>query len=42
MASEDRVNGFARYLRFPVVKSLDSFDFLAVPSINQTLVLELA
>jgi len=28
--------------RFPVVKSLDSFDFLAVPSLNKTLVLELA
>ena len=28
--------------RFPVVKSLDSFDFLALPSLNKTLVLELA
>jgi DNA replication protein DnaC len=28
--------------RFPVVKSLDSFDFLAIPSLNKTLVLELA
>jgi len=28
--------------RFPVVKSLDSFQFLAVPSLNKTLVLELA
>jgi DNA replication protein DnaC len=27
---------------FPVVKSLDSFDFLAIPSLNKTLVLELA
>jgi len=26
---------------FPVVKSLDSFDFLAIPSLNKTLVLEL-
>jgi DNA replication protein DnaC len=28
--------------RFPVVKSLDSFDFTAIPSLNKTLVLELA
>jgi DNA replication protein DnaC len=28
--------------RFPVVKSLDSFHFLALPSVNKTLVLELA
>jgi DNA replication protein DnaC len=28
--------------RFPVVKSLDSFEFLAVPALNKTLVLELA
>ena len=28
--------------RFPVVKSLDSFQFLAIPSLNKTLVLELA
>lgn len=28
--------------RFPAVKSLDSFDFLAIPSLNQPLVLELA
>jgi len=28
--------------RFPAVKSLDSFDFLAIPSLNKTLVLELA
>jgi DNA replication protein DnaC len=28
--------------RFPTVKSLDSFDFLALPSLNKTLVLELA
>jgi DNA replication protein DnaC len=27
---------------FPVVKSLDSFDFLALPALNKTLVLELA
>jgi DNA replication protein DnaC len=31
-----------RQARFPVVKSLDSFDFLAIPSLNKTLVLELA
>ena len=28
--------------RFPAVKSLDSFDFIAIPSLNKTLVLELA
>jgi hypothetical protein len=28
--------------RFPAVKSLDSFDFTATPSLNKTLVLELA
>jgi len=28
--------------KFPAVKSLDSFDFLAVPSLNKALVLELA
>lgn len=28
--------------RFPVVKSLDTFQFLAIPSLNKTLVLELA
>jgi len=28
--------------RFPVVKSLDSFQFLAIPTLNKTLVLELA
>ena len=28
--------------RFRVVKSLDSFDFLAIPSLNKALVLELA
>jgi DNA replication protein DnaC len=28
--------------RFPSVKSLDSFDFAAIPSLNKTLVLELA
>ena len=28
--------------RFPAVKSLDSFDFPAIPSVNQALVLELA
>ncbi len=31
-----------RQARFPVIKSLDSFDFLAIPSLNKTLVLELA
>ena len=28
--------------RFPTVKSLDTFDFLALPSLNKPLVLELA
>ena len=28
--------------RFPTVKSLDSFDFVAIPSLNKSLVLELA
>jgi DNA replication protein DnaC len=28
--------------RFPVIKSLDSFEFAALPSLNKTLVLELA
>ena len=28
--------------RFPVIKSLDSFDFKVIPSLNKTLVLELA
>jgi DNA replication protein DnaC len=28
--------------RFPAVKSLDSFEFAALPSLNKTLVLELA
>ena len=28
--------------RFPTVKSLDSFDFTAIPSLNKTLVLEIA
>ena len=31
-----------RQAKFPVVKSLDSFDFLAIPSLNKPLVLELA
>jgi DNA replication protein DnaC len=31
-----------REARFPAVKSLDSFDFLALPSLNKALVLELA
>ena len=37
-ATERRI----RQARFPVVKSLDSFDFLAIPSLNKTLTLELA
>ena len=31
-----------RDARFPAVKSLDSFDFTAIPSLNKMLVLELA
>ncbi len=31
-----------RQARFPLVKSLDTFDFKAIPSLNKTLVLELA
>ena len=31
-----------RQAKFPVVKSLDSFEFLAIPSLNKTLVLELS
>ena len=31
-----------RQAKFPVVKSLDSFEFLAIPSLNKPLVLELA
>ena len=37
-ATERRI----RQARFRVVKSLDSFDFLAIPSLNKALVLELA
>lgn len=37
-ATERRI----RAARFSVLKSLDSFDFLAMPSLNKTLVLELA
>jgi DNA replication protein DnaC len=31
-----------RQARFPAVKSLDTFDFVAIPSVNKMLVLELA
>jgi DNA replication protein DnaC len=31
-----------RQARFPVVKTIDSFDFLAIPSLNKAVVLELA
>ena len=31
-----------RAARFPAVKSLDTFDFTAVPSVNKALVMELA
>jgi DNA replication protein DnaC len=37
-ATERRI----KQARFPVIKSLDSFDFLALPSLNKLLVLELA
>ena len=37
-ATERRI----RQAKFPVIKSLDSFDFLAIPSLNKTMVLELA
>src|ERR1700757_1905062 len=37
-----RVERRIREARFPTVKSLDSFDFTAIPSLNKTLVLELA
>jgi len=37
-ATERRI----RQARFPVSKSLDTFDFLAIPSLNKVLVLELA
>ena len=36
-ATERRI----RQAKFPVIKTMDSFDFLAIPSLNQTLVLEL-
>ena len=31
-----------RAARFPAVKSLDTFDFTAIPSVNKALVMELA
>src|SRR5271156_2959949 len=37
-AAERRI----RQAKFPVVKTMDSFDFLAIPSVNKTMVLELA
>ena len=37
-ATERRI----RQAKFPVVKTMDSFDFLAIPTLNKTLVLELA
>jgi DNA replication protein DnaC len=37
-ATERRI----RQAKFPVVKTLDTFDFLAIPSANKTLVLDLA
>jgi DNA replication protein DnaC len=37
-ATERRI----RQAKFPVIKTMDSFDFLAIPTLNKTLVLELA
>jgi DNA replication protein DnaC len=37
-ATERRI----RQAKFDVVKSLDTFDFLAIPSLNKSLVLDLA
>ena len=37
-ATERRI----RQAKFPVTKSLDSFDFLAMPTLNKAMVLELA
>jgi len=37
-ATERRI----RQAKFPVVKTMESFDFLAIPSVNKTMVLELA
>ena len=37
-ATERRI----RQAKFPVVKTMDSFDFLAMPSVNKNMVLELA
>jgi DNA replication protein DnaC len=37
-ATERRI----RQAKFPVIKTMDSFDFLAMPSLNKTMVLELA
>ena len=37
-ATERRI----RQAKFPITKSLDSFDFLAIPSLNKAMVLELA
>ena len=37
-----RVQRRIRAARFPAVKSLDTFDFTAVPSVNKQLVMELA
>ncbi len=36
------IEGRIKAARFPAVKSLDSFDFKALPSLNKALVLELA
>ena len=37
-----RVERRVREVRFPVVKILDTFDFLAIPSVKKVLVMELA
>ncbi len=38
----DRQQRRVRAARFPAVKSLDTFDFTAIPSVNKTLVMQLA
>ena len=39
---EVRIMAPFRAARFPAVKSFDTFDFTAIPSLNKMLVLELA
>jgi len=37
-----RANDYSVPTEFPVIKTMDSFDFLAIPSLNKTMVLDLA